>query len=270
MPSGFFGKILPLFAAAAVSAAVFAEPLTVEAVVGPEYAAELKKSGTVSVIHDEDDTGLSLVPNCAYSDMVKNGRVEKKEKGVPFTAEFLYLIPKEDLLKNSASGRSELTIDDISVVFRSISRMTGMKYFSGTRKKEDVLYKTAYMTAGPESEDPIPDQNTGNADGQVSYCYQHDHTYGDCRYRLEYYQSGNVLYATFLNVIPMSYMGIKAVPDGNLKISVIAIDCGENLVLYLSTDTNAKDIKLVNVRKQIQESMLSRMDAVYRWFLVQF
>ncbi|MDE5898298.1 MAG: hypothetical protein K2H09_03410 [Treponemataceae bacterium] len=246
-----------------------AQTYSVDEVVDSEYLAELKEKRIVSIIHEKNDTAFSIVPDCLYEEKIKSEMIEKGAKNVPFVAEFLYLIPKSELLKNSE--KSDITTDDISVVLRSISKMTGMRYHVTEKNpKGELLYKKAYMIASPDSDEPIPDQNTGNADGQVSYCYQHDHTYGDTKYKLNYYQDGGALYASFLIISPLSYIGIKAVMPENMKISVVSLDCGDDLLLYLSTDVNAKNIAMANVRKQIKESMIARMEAVYQWFLVQF
>ena len=90
------------------------------------------------------------------------------------------------------------------------------------------------------------------------------------KFQLNYYVNGNTLYSTFLLGAPMSCMGIKAVDAGNMKISIVAVDLGDDVLIYLNTDVSAKNIALVNVRKQIKDSMTARMEAVYRWFLMQF
>ncbi len=246
----------------------FAQSGKIEDYLSAERIAELKKNGSISLIHPKGDNSITMVPKCQYESQIKGSLIKKDEKGVPFTAEFLYLIPKSELLKGSS--RTSITNDDISVVFRSINKMEGMKYHFAEKKNGDILYKKAYTIAGRNSDEKIADQTSGSADGKVLYCYQHDHTYGDTKYILHYYQNESMLYATFLNTIPMSYMGVKAVMDECLQLNVLSIDCGDSLLLYLSTDVDAKNVPLFNVRKQIEESMVDRMDAIYRWFMVQF
>lgn len=252
---------------------VFAEDLKLEDAVNASYLNELKSSGVVKIIHVKDDAELSLLPKCIYKAQAEKAVIEKTDKNVPFVAEFLYLIPKSELLKNSANKNTVIDTESLSVLFRSISKMTGMRYHVGEKGPKDngeLLYKKAYMIASPDSDEPIADKNTGNADGQISYCYQHDHTYGDTKYKLEYRQSGNQLYATFLNTLPLTSLGIKVIMPENMRISVISIDCGDDILLYLSTDCNAKKIGMINVRKQIEESMTARIEAIYNWFMKQF
>lgn len=250
--------------------AAFAQQGKLEDYVGGNYLAELKSKGKVEIIHGEKDTSLNLVPNMAYKSKIESDKVAKGNKNVPFVAEFLYLVPKSELKEKGTRKLDNVTIDDVSVVFRSISKMQGMKYDFNKAGKGKVLYEKVYMISDINSDTAIPDQNTGNADGQVSYCYQDDDVYGDLKFKLNYHQSGNTLYSTFLLGVPMHRLGVKAVDPNNLKISIVAIDVGDSLLLYLTTDVAANSIPLVNVRKEVQESMISRMDAVYRWFLTQF
>ena len=261
------------FAVIFAAASLFADDVKLENAVSPSLLAQLKSKRTVSVIHAKDDSKLSLLPETAYKAQAEKAAIAKNDKNVPFTAEFLYLIPKTELLKSSADKNKIIDTDALSVVLRSISKMQGMRYHVGEKGPKDngeLLYKKAYMIANPDSNEPIADKNTGNADGQISYCYQHDHTYGDTKYKLEYHQSGNVLYATFLNTLPLTSLGVKVIMPGNMRINVISIDAGDDILLYLSTDCDAKKMGVLNVRKQIEESMVARMEAIYSWFMKQF
>ncbi|MGP1458637.1 MAG: DUF6675 family protein [Treponema sp.] len=268
-------KMRAVFAFAVVwaAASLFAEDVKLENAVSAAQLKELKSTGVVQVIHPKDDSKLSLLPECTYKSQAEKAVLAKSDKNVPFVAEFLYLVPKTELLKNSADKNKTIDTDALSVVFRSISKMQGMRYHVGEKGPKDIgelLYKKAYMIANPDSDEPIADKNTGNADGQISYCYQHDHTYGDTKYKLEYHQSGNVLYATFLNTLPLTSLGVKVIMPGNMRISIISIDAGDSVLLYLSTDCDAKKIGVLNVRKQIEESMTARIEAIYSWFMKQF
>ncbi len=240
----------------------------IEKYAGEENAKKLVGEGKILLVHPMGENKLTLLPDCQYSPAIKTNLVEKVEDQVPFTAEFLYLIPKSKLLEGST--KSEITKNDLSVVLRSISKMEGMRYHFAEKKNGDVLYKASYMVDGKNSKNKIADVVSGSADGLVLYCYQKDNTYGDIFYELKYHQAENILHVAFENTNPMSMMGIKAVAEGNLHINVLSIDCGDDLLLYISTDVSAKKIPLFNMRKKMEESMCERMDSIYRWFLVQF
>lgn len=242
---------------------VFAQNVKVEDIVNADYVNELKSKGTVSVIHPKKDNRVTMVPDCYYAETIKSDLICNSDKGVPFLAEFLYLIPKSEL----ADDISKVNVESMATVFRSISKMQGMTYIHNGGK-EDVLYKKAYAVAAADSDKPVADPLEGPTDGLEAYAYQHDHTFGDTKYKLNYHQNENVIYATFLNVIPMSKLGVKAIMPGNLRMNVMSIDLGDDLLLYLSADVAAKNI--VGIRDQIEDSMTVRMQAIYRWFMKQF
>ena len=255
-----------IFAAMSIfgmSAMIFAQNTKLEGVLSPKYAEYLKASGNFTIIHPKSEKELSAVPNCPYLEQIKKDLICEKEKGVPFLAEFVYLIPKSELTDDV----SKVNVESMSVIFRSISKMEGMTYIHNGGK-EEVLYKKAYAVASADSDEPIADPLEGPTDGLEAYGYQYDNTFGDTKYKLNYYQKDNVIFATFLNVIPMSKLGIKAVMPGCLRMNIVSIDLGDDLLLYLVADVSAKN--LLGVRAQIQDSMTVRMNAIYRWFLQQY
>lgn len=244
----------------------FAFALTVEEIVPEKYLSELKENGMIYLSHSNEDLQFSMIPVSSYKETIENSRVEKNPKNIPFVAEFLYYVPKTMIAEKSGTESADFTIQDVSVVFRSISKMVGMKYHEG----KETLYKKSYTIANPDSNDPIPDMIEGNADGRELYCYQKDNTYGDTKYRLNYKQNETELLVTFVNLLPFGIMGIYPCPPGAIKMNILAIDCGDSFVIYMSADTDCKKVALFNVRKQMEESMTDRFKAIYEWCLVQF
>ena len=214
------------------------------------------------------DSRMTLLPETVYSDKIRNSRIPRKDKSFSYLCENLYYLKKDFLLQQSASSAKDITIDDVAKVCRSVSKMQGMMYHSSTKKKDMVLYKKCYMVSGLGSKDPIPDQNTGNANGQVSYCLQDDNSFGENTYKLSYFQEGDTLLMEFLILDKMGFLGVYPIKPEKMKINVLVTDCGDSLLLYLCTDLDAENPILV--KKQIPESMGERMDAIYKWFIKQF
>lgn len=239
-----------------------------EDLVSAENAKKLRETGRIELIHEKEDFDLHIVPDCEYKSKIEKEVIAKDLKSVPFVAEFLYLVPKADLLKGS--NKTNITVSDMSVVMRSISKMKGMTYVHNNGKRTDVLYKEAYTIDGENSLNKIADKIEGSADGLVSYCYQKDNTYGDTFYVLNYKENSTSVYGTFLNTAPLQYLGVKAIMPRDMKISIASFDCGDSLLLYIACDCNAKQVPLFNVRKQILESMTCRMEAIFKWFMGQF
>lgn len=229
---------------------------------------ELITNGKVTEYRDDGSMTLKYLPETDYSKIIKDGMVEKAKKNYPFTFEGLYYAKKTDLLNNINAKDSDLTIDDVSRVCRSVSKMQGMTYYSTTKKKVRVLYDKAYMVKAENSNEKIEDQNTGNADGQISYCMQDDASFGVNHYKLTYYQNENTLLCEFCITDTMGLGPFKAIYPDKMKIYILVVDCGEDLLLYLCTDLDS--VKFPGIKNQITDSMTTRMDAVYEWFYKQF
>ncbi len=244
------------------------ENAKVKELVSSKYFDTLVKKGVVSQYRDDGSKGFNLLPQTIYASKINESQIAKEEKNFPFTYEGLYLLNKKELLAKGTKGKSTITIDDVSVVVRSVSKMQGMTYYSSTKKKECVLYEKAYMIAGPGKKTKIADQNTGNADGQVSYCLQDDNSFGVNTYKLSYFQKDDSLLCRFDIMDKMGLGPFNAIYPGKMVINILVIDCGDDLLLYLNTDLDS--IKFPGIKGQITDSMSTRMDAVYKWFITQF
>lgn len=221
-----------------------------------------------TVIHDDGTNELTLRPHSQYDGIIDSSRVIKADKNFPFIYEGYYRVSKEDLKKSGKGTSSKIDINDISRVVRSVSNMEGMLYYSSSKNKQVVLYEKAYMVDGENSKKKIPDQNTGNADGQTSYCYQKDNSFSDIFYKLNYYQKDNTMLAVFTTTSWIGIGPIKAIAPGNLKIFIYVEEHADDIVLYLCTDLDSA--KFPGIKTQLNDSMTSRMDAVYEWFMKQF
>ena len=263
-------KISCLFAAGILFGGVcFArENAKVKELVASQYYDKLVSKGVVSQYRDDGSKGFKLLPKTFYAAKINESQIEKDPKNFPYTYEGLYLLSKKDLLAKGKSGKSTITIDDVSVVVRSVSKMQGMTYYSSTKKKEAVLYDKVYMIAGPGKKTKIDDQNKGNADGQVSYCLQDDASFGVNTYKLSYFQKDDSLLCRFDIMDKMGLGPFNAIYPGKMVINILVIDCGDDLLLYLNTDLDS--VKFPGIKGQITDSMSTRMDAVYKWFTTQF
>lgn len=228
----------------------------------------LVSKGVYSEDRSDFSAGLSLVPESEYKELICSTLIKKTNKNFPYTNESIYLLHKKDLLATSNSDKTDITIDDVSKVVRSISKMQGMKYYSTTRKKEYVLYEKTYMIAGANDKTRVEDQNKGNADGQISYCLQDDSSFGINTYKLTYRQNEDSLWCNFTILDKMGIGPFKAIYPGKMVINILLIDCDEDILMYLNTDVDS--VKYPGIKGQIVESMTSRMNAVYKWFITQF
>lgn len=241
---------------------------SINEVIPPEYLEVLEEKGMMEYIHEKGDEILYLMPHSSYANMVNSGRVKKERQS--YVTESLYLVKKSTLVEKSKSGAKNVdtSINAVSRIFRSVSKMEGMKYYSISDKKTDVLYKRAYTFGSPEYRDPIPDQTTGNADGKVLYAYQHDKSFGDCYYKLSYFQNENELAAVFTTIDDMRIAGMNAVKKEQVKFNIIVMDCGDSYLVYIMLDGDCMWFPFI--RERLTNSFRSRINAIYDWFIEQF
>lgn len=261
-------KIFGILIFSVLSFQINAEVYKIEDFVSEKNFEILKKDGMINYVHPEEELALKYLPSTDFDSKINENRITKGP--ISYVTEYLYYLPKEMLLKDSK--KSELKMEDIEYVFRAISKMEGMRYHFSAKRPEgkDVLYKKVYNISDPTSNQPIPDVLEGDINGLETYCLQLDHTYGDIRYKLNYYKEKGILYCTFLNKSPMGLLGINAVKNDSLRINIIAVDCGDSILLYMHCDVACEKVALFNVRKKISESMADRMEAIYKWFVIQF
>lgn len=247
---------------------VYAENAEVKNLVNSKYYDELAIKGVVIDYRDDGSSDFIMMPKSSYEGIINQSKVEKAEKNYPFVYESLYCLSKKDLLASSKSSAKTIDIQDVARVVRSVSKMEGMYYYSTTKKKDCVLYSKCYMVDGENSDKKIADVNTGSADGQISYCVQDDHSFGVNHYKLFYFQKENQLLCQFKITDVMGLGPFKAIYPGKMVINILVEDCGEDLLLYISTDIDS--VKFPGIKGQITDSMTSRMDAIYKWFITQF
>lgn len=246
-------KLLFLLMAGILSTSVFG--YSARELLGDARYELLKKEGKIQLNRFKDESNkLQLVPDTEISKKLF-GKWEELNL-TSMAGENLYLLPK----KGS-------TIEDVSVIVRSVSSLEGTEYYSNRRQRMEVLYGNAYCIKSAEDETRVADFTAGNADGQIQYCMLDDNSLGRTNYRISYMQSENEIAAEFTNVSPVSYGPIKAVSSGNLVIGVVFIDCGDEYLVYMSEKANFFNIGFLE--NKINKSLLSRLEAIYGCFMKQ-
>lgn len=224
---------------------------------------ELKNGGNLKkVYYKQGNADLSLVPNAPLTKAATKHWSGEQEP--VFVEEILYLVPKNQI---GSGDVSKVTIDKTSQILRNVSSWQGIQYYS-SRKKWETLYKEAYTIKGPKDRTKIADDLAGDADGKTIYCYQNDNSFGKIIYQIDYKQNENEVTAVFTNASSIYVGPIKGVGENNLKISVSIVDCGSDIVVYLLVKANFPAMSLVE--KKMQESLTSRLEALYRWMISKY
>ncbi len=231
-------------------------------IVSSEYVSQLLSTGELKYTLPKGETQLKYAPHTPLVSKAVSFSDSTSDEDPSFVSESLHIIKKSDL------GLGDISIDTVSKIMRSISKMKGMKYYSHSRESWDELYSESYMVENPDSKTPIADRTEESADGMVAYCYQVEHAFGECVYRLDYNQSDSEVSVQFSNVKPLFYKIIKAVKSDNMKINLVVTDVGDSYLVYMVIHARIKRFSVLE--KRMNKSLDSRLDAIYKWFVSQF
>ena len=130
------------------------------------------------------------------------------------------------------------------------------------------MYKEAYCIKGPKDRTKVPDDTSGSADGKVIYCYQNDNSFGKINYKIDYRQTSDEISAVFSNTTGLYVGPIKGISEDDLKISVVVVDCGQDIMVYLLVKANFPAIGFLE--DSMKESLSSRLEALYKWMMGKF
>ena len=195
---------------------------------------------------------LSLLPKTQLAQRIAT--LWASSSDVPsLVGENVYLIEK-----------GNITLDEASVILRSVSKMQGMQYYSNGEKKWTTLYHDAYCVSGPTEKTKIPDNTAGTADGVIQYCLLNDNSLGKTNYKVSYFQTESEIAMQLENTTAVTYGPIKAVKPENLHINLVMTICDDYVVIYMNVKANF--LSLGFLEKRMQRSLLARLDAIFNWF----
>ncbi len=198
-----------------------------------------------------------LLPDSPYSEVIKKYVFGNFSDKAGHAYEKLYTVPKSVFPK-------DVTIEDASVLMRSISKMQGMLYYSRSDKQWNVLYKEAFSIDGEFGTEPVADSMDGSADGKTLYAYMNDHTFGKGWYQIKYRQSKNQLVMFMENRSALKYKIVRAVMPGDFKMCATVIDNGDYFTVYMCDYAEFKIIQ--SLRQRLNNSFEARLEAIYVWF----
>ncbi len=219
---------------------------------------ELNKSGEYQrTFYGEKNITLELAPNTDLGLQAKN-YWQRKDEPV-FIVESLYVLDKKASDANA--------IDEISVILRNLSKMTGVEYFSTSRQIWEVLYTDVYTVNNPEEKQKIEDPINEDLENLVSYVYQKDRSLSGTVYEFSYFNNEDEVSFRAINTENILYgsFPFPIVRPENLVLTLIATDVGDSVVFYVLVQADVPKIPFVSER--LANSFSSRADAIFKWCL---
>ncbi len=217
----------------------------------------LTKKQLIRSLYNEKDMQPVLVPPFAVPQMLAH----QWTKGFPACLiETLYLYKKK--LDKKKDVRT------ISRIFRSISQLKGLEYYSSSRKKMRTLYESSYVIDDPQTKVRQDDPITLNKQDFSVYALQKDLTFGEHVYQYRFLSDDNTSGFISTNNDTLKYSIFKAVMPEDLQVSIAVTDLGDYLLIHGLTRADFASLSIL--RKRVQRSFKTRGDALLRWFIEKY
>ncbi len=170
------------------------------------------------------------------------------------------------LLRDRLAGDDEEERDRaLYNIFRSVSTMEGIEYYSATRERMRIFYKESYAVEGPDSREPLPDPTVSEVPRRDRvHVYQRDSSFGRNVYEVEYVRREDAYLMSMTNLTRMYYGILPVVARENLETHLTVVETEEGYLFYGASGVSV--ISLFGLEDRAKDSFYNRIEALYRWF----
>jgi len=215
-------------------------------------AAQLKNNPIPSLMPDHDDIRQSVMEII-------------KKLNPNILMETLYLYKKSAKAETGSLVWDEKQKITVFNQLTSISTMTGIKYYSSSRKAMRTFYEYSSIIDDPVTKKPLPDPVFTQIPVSFNvFARQKDLTFGDNIYRYGYLSKSDVILFTQENITPLNYGIIPVIGKSNLCSLMAVVDGGDWILIYAAS--MAKAASVPGLSEKISSSFSNRAKAVLQWF----
>jgi len=241
---------------------VFTAPL--DDLVGTDYASQLRSTGSASLIQLKDPVPKLLPKHEALTQFVSGIITVLKPN---LAVETLYLYEKSRSNSN-LNGWTDVQRNELFNQILAVSTLTGIQYYSTSRKSMRVFYESSQVIDGPQTKKPLPDPKFPQPPETLTlYARQKDLTFGDNIYRYDFKTTIDAFFLSQDNMTSLSYGIIPVMGKNKLRSILAVIDCGDYLLTYAITMADASTV--FGLGDKIGNSFSSRAEAIYKWFKIK-
>ena len=238
---------------------LMSQALTLKEIVSSENQKTLMKEGVIKIFNVADDK-LTLAPYGSFSATI----LESIEIFEPtMLVESLYLLPKGHEHINSKWSASQQT--SLFNILCSISTLSGIEYYSASRKRMRTFYDKSYIVDGPDGKFALSDPFFAKIpEVSTLYAIQRDLTFGENLYRYDYEVQAEFIKFTQENLTTLHWGLVPLLGKGKLRTTVMVVDVEGFLLVYAISA--AKTALIPGLEGKMKDSFSNRADAIYGWF----
>jgi hypothetical protein len=257
-------KLLYLFVFSMLAAPVFSASL--EELVDQKLAASLRAAS-------EPVTELQM-KNPSPRFMPRHGELQRFVRETLRSLEPNILVETLSLYRRPRSSRQTTDLtgwsrDEQTGLFNqllAISTLTGIQYYSESRKAMRILYESSTVIDDPAKKKPMPDPSFSVLpNSRALYARQKDLTFGDNIYRFEYHTGADIILFSQENLSSMNLSIIPAIGKNKFRTVMAVIDAGDTLLIYAAA--MAKTASAPGMGDRIGTSFSNRVKAILKWFV---
>lgn len=235
------------------------EAVTVEELVGADNARELRSTGSIKRL-ELKNAALRLVPAGSLGEKY-TAEISSFEPSLIVEALYLYHKP----VNAASNGWNEAERTAIYNATCSLSTLAGIEYYSASRQRMRTFYETSVVVDGPESSTVLPDPIVKRPPERAElFAIQKDLTFGENRYRYEYYAENAGFAFVQVNLTSMNYGIFPILGKNRLRTTVLVLDTDDSLVMYAVSAVRA--LKVPGMESKVLNSFSNRAEAIFGWF----
>jgi len=245
------------------SLAVPAFSIPLEDLISSSNAARLRSSGETIIETQLRNLSPVLLPQDNELRRIYNDLMSSTSPNV--LVEALYLYRKPAAIIEASNGWTEAQRIGVFNQIMAISSMTGLQYYSASRRAMRTFYEYSYLVDEPNSRTKVPDRVFSSVPASLTlYARQKDLTFGDNTYRYDFTTTRDTVYFTQENITALTILLIPVIGRNNLKTVMAIYDCGDSILIYVVS--MAKALSVSGFGDRISDSFSNRAQAVLNWF----
>jgi len=243
---------------------VSAFPIPLENLITPDYVAELRSMEQAQIIKAQlKNPAPKLMPN--HGNLRQYVTKVMNQLNPNMLVEALYLYSKPSHLKTDSANWDDRQKVKVFNQITAISTLTGIQYYSISRRAMRTFYEYSSIIDGPLTQKPLSDPVFAQLPAALTvFARQKDLTFGDNIYRYDYENSKDAVFFSQENITALNYGIIPVIGKGNLHSVMAVFDCGDTILIYAAS--MAKAASLPGLSDKISDSFGNRAKAVILWF----
>ena len=237
-----------------------------EDILNSEYISELRENNKISRFFTEkDNSDFQFYPDLELSKIATKKWKSTRQDSPNFTIESIYRLEKSKADKEFTGENFEkILFEDAKIkkILRSVSKMEGIKYYSNSRKRTEILYSKAFTVNNPTERKKIVD-NFDYSENPI-YVLLDDNSFGEYLSIINYDSKDFENCFEYVNIDNINYGIIKAVEPYNMQVFIDVINCEDEIIVYVYIQSKM-DVPAI-FKNKIYDSFVARTDALFEWF----